>query len=180
MPRCARERAGLASQLRAAYLIGRNEPLQLMLNQRDPAAAGRLYTWYGYFGRARAAQIDAIAQQVARIDALDVELGQQAAALAELRNTRQSQLARLESGRAQRQVALTSLQTEARSHEASLARLRSQQASLEHLLRELQRAARPGPAPDNASNFGRLRGRAGAGRWPGRSSRATGNSARAA
>jgi septal ring factor EnvC (AmiA/AmiB activator) len=129
-----------------------------MLNQRDPAAAARLYAWYGYFGRARAAQIDSIAQQVQRIDALDAELGQQAAALAELRSTRQGQLARLESGRAQRQIALVSLQSEARSREASLARLRSQQGSLERLLRELQRAARPGPAPDNASNFGRLRG----------------------
>jgi murein hydrolase activator len=154
----ARERAGLASQLRVAYLIGRDEPLQLMLNQRDPAAAARLYTWYGYFGRARAAQIASIAQQVERIDALDAELGKQEAALLELRNARQSQLARLESGRAQRQTALASLQSEARSRAASLARLRSQQASLERLLRELQRAARPGPAPDNASQFGRLRG----------------------
>jgi septal ring factor EnvC (AmiA/AmiB activator) len=154
-----RERAGLASQLRAAYLIGSHEPLQLVFNQRDPAAAARLYTWYGYFGRARAAQIDSIAQQVERIDALDAELGKQEAALQGLRNTRQNQLARLESGRAQRQTALASLQTEARSRAASLARLRSQQANLERLLRELQRAARPGPAPDNASNFGRLRGR---------------------
>jgi septal ring factor EnvC (AmiA/AmiB activator) len=154
----ARERAGLASQLRVAYLIGRHEPLQLMLNQRDPAAAARLYTWYGYFGRARAAQIASIAQQVERINALDAELGKQEAALLELRTARQSQLARLESGRAQRQTALASLQSEARSHAASLTRLRSQQASLERLLRELQRAARPGPAPDNASNFGRQRG----------------------
>jgi septal ring factor EnvC (AmiA/AmiB activator) len=154
----ARERAGLASQLRVAYLIGRHEPLQLMLNQRDPAAAARLYTWYGYFGRARAAQIASIAQQVERINALDAELGKQEADLLELRTARQSQLARLESGRAQRQTALASLQSEARSHAASLTRLRSQQASLERLLRELQRAARPGPAPDNASNFGRQRG----------------------
>jgi septal ring factor EnvC (AmiA/AmiB activator) len=159
----ARERAGLATQLRVAYLIGRHEPLQLLLNQRDPAAAARLYTFYGYFGRARAAQIDAIAQQVQHIDALDAELGKQEAVLLQLRNTRQSQLARLENGRAQRQSALASLQTEASSRAASLARLRSQQSSLERLLRELQRAARPGPAPDNASNFGRLRGQL---EWP--------------
>jgi len=159
----ARERIGLASQLRVAYLIGRSEPLQLLLNQRDPAAAARLYAYYGYFGRARAAQIDSIAQQVAHIDELDGELGKQEAALLELRNARQGQLARLENGRAQRQSALANLQTEASSRVASLARLRSQQSSLERLLRELQRAARPGPAPDNASNFARLRGQL---EWP--------------
>src|SRR5260221_3695789 len=159
----ARERTGLASQLRVAYLIGRSEPLQLLLNQRDPAAAARLYAYYGYFGRARAAQIDTIAQQVERIDALDAELGKQEAALLELRNARQSQLARLENGRAQRQSALASLQSEARSRAASLARLRSQQGSLDRLLRKLERAAGPGPVPDNASNFGRLRGQL---EWP--------------
>src|SRR5258706_499366 len=105
----ARERTGLASQLRVAYLIGRSEPLQLLLNQRDPAAAARLYAYYGYFGRARAAQIDTIAQQVERIDALDAELGKQEAALIELRNARQTQLARLENGRAQRQRSLSGL-----------------------------------------------------------------------
>ena len=155
----ARARAGLAAQLRVAYLIGRHEPLQLLLNQRDPAAAARLYTWYGYFGRARAAQIASIAQQVQQIDALDAELAAQETALLELSNARRQQLGQLETGRTQRRAALDSLQSEARSHSASLARLRAQQADLERLLRELLQAARPGPAPDNASNFGRLRGR---------------------
>jgi septal ring factor EnvC (AmiA/AmiB activator) len=36
----ARERESLAGQLRAAYLIGSEEPLKLLLNQKDPARAG--------------------------------------------------------------------------------------------------------------------------------------------
>lgn len=159
----ARERDSLATQLQVAYQIGRHEPLQLLLNQRDPAAVARMYTWYGYFGRARAAQIAGIAQQVQRIDELDVALAEQEKALAQLHVAKQQRLAQLESGRAQRQSALSNLQVEARSRQASLTRLRAQQSDLEHLLRELARAVPPSAPPDGNSAFGRLRGRL---EWP--------------
>lgn len=155
----ARERDSLAAQLLVAYEIGRHEPLQLLLNQRDPAAVTRMFTWYGYFGRARAAQITGIATQVQRIDALDDALAEQERALAQLRGAKQQRFAELESGRAQRQAALVSLQAEARSRSASLARLRAQQSGLERLLRELARVVPPAPPPDSSSGFGRLRGR---------------------
>src|SRR5207302_1577329 len=51
------KRAALAGQLRAAYTIGRQEPLKLLLNQKDRALAGRLLGYFGYFGRARGAQL---------------------------------------------------------------------------------------------------------------------------
>ena len=155
----ARERDSLAAQLVVAYEIGRHEPLQLLLNQRDPAAVTRMFTWYGYFGRARAAQITGIATQVQRIDALDDALAEQERALAQLRGAKQQRFAELESGRAQRQAALASLQVEARSRSANLARLRAQQSGLERLLRELARVVPPAPPPDSSSDFGRLRGR---------------------
>ncbi|HVN99635.1 MAG TPA: peptidoglycan DD-metalloendopeptidase family protein [Steroidobacteraceae bacterium] len=159
----AAERASLGAQLRLAYRMGPHEPLQLLLNQRDPAAAQRLYAWYGYFGRARAVQIAGIQQQVQRIDQLDAELAAEARSLAQLREDRAQRLAQLETGRAQRASALENLQAEARSRAASLARLREQQASLERLLRELARAAPSQPRADDRSEFGRLRGRL---EWP--------------
>jgi murein hydrolase activator len=158
-----RERASLATQLQVAYQIGRHEPLQLLLNQRDPAAVARMFTWYGYFGNARALQIAGIAQQVQRIDQLDAALAEQEKALEQLHVAKQERLAQLQSGRAQRQIALTNLQTEARSRVASLTRLRAQQADLERLLRELARAVPPSAPVDEGSGFGRLRGRL---EWP--------------
>ncbi len=155
----ARERDSLATQLQVAYQIGRHEPLQLLLNQRDPAGVARMFTWYGYFGRARAAQIEGIAQQVKRIDELDAALAEQEKALAQLHLAKKERLAQLQGGRAQRQSALTNLQVEAHSRQASLTRLRAQQADLEHLLRELARAVPPSAPIDDSSGFGRLRGR---------------------
>ena len=70
----ADERAALGGQMRAAYLIGREEPLKLLLNQRDPARAGRMFAYYSYFGRARAEQIDRIGENVAKLAELDAQL----------------------------------------------------------------------------------------------------------
>ena len=155
----ASERTSLAAQLRIAYRIGPHEPLQLLLNQHDPAAAERMYVWYGYFGRARAVQIAGIQKQVQHIDQLDSALADEARALAQLHTDRAQRLTQLEAGRAQRASALDSLQAEAKSRVASLARLRAQQASLERLLRELARAAPSRPRADDGTEFGRLRGR---------------------
>ena len=66
---------------------------------------GRMFTWYGYFGRARAAQIAGIARAGARIDALD-DAARRAGAgrSAQLRRPSSSGSSQLESGRAQRQA----------------------------------------------------------------------------
>ena len=152
------ERAALAAQLRVAWQLGRHEPLELLLNQRDPAAAERLYAWYGYFGRARADQIAGITRQLQHLDELDAALAAEARALADLASRREQQLKAVDAARAQRAQALAQLEQDARSREASLKRLRSQQADLERLLRELTRAARTGPPADFGGAFGRLRG----------------------
>src|SRR5579863_1180524 len=86
------ERAALAGQLRVAYMIGREEPLKLLLNQQDPLHSERLFAYYGYFGRARADQIAKIQMHVQRLDELDTELAQQQTELATLKAAQQRQL----------------------------------------------------------------------------------------
>ena len=52
------ERAALGEQVRAAYMIGRQEELKLLLNQSNPANLGRTLTYYGYFAEERSGRID--------------------------------------------------------------------------------------------------------------------------
>ena len=156
------QRSELAAQLRAAYAIGRAEPLRLLLDQRDLSQAGRLFTYYGYFSRARAAQIAAIRARVTRIDELDRQLAADETRLGELQSGRQAAMQQLAGQHAERTRVLASLNVESRTRERSLARLRTQQADLEKLLRELARSIRSVP-PDTGTAFGQLRGRLA---WP--------------
>lgn len=158
----ARERESLAGQLRAAYLIGSEEPLKLLLNQKDPARAGRMFAYYSYFGRARAEQIDRITATLARLVQLDGELAAADERLAQLESERRAELGKLDGARAKRGKVLASLQTEARERAQSLDRMKREQGALEKLLRELKRAIQRFP-PDTNTAFGRLRGKLA---WP--------------
>jgi septal ring factor EnvC (AmiA/AmiB activator) len=155
-------RGALAGQLRAAYLIGREEPLKLLLNQKDPARAGRMFVYYSYFGRARAEQIHGIETDVQAIAGLDDQLQAQDAKLAELEQQQRADLTQLEQARAKRSDVLASLTAESNSHAQNLERLKDQQGGLEKLLRELRRAMEKFPI-DNNDAFAHLRGKLA---WP--------------
>src|SRR3982074_2812455 len=151
-----------AGQLRASYLIGRQEPLKLLLNQKDPALAGRMFAYYSYFGRARAGQIKLIEDDMQRIAQLDGELEAEDQQLAELEKRQRAQLHQLEQARTQRTQVLASLEAQSHTRAQNLERLRSQQAGLEKLLRELRTAMERFPLEGNDA-FARLRGKLA---WP--------------
>ncbi|MBU6379133.1 MAG: peptidoglycan DD-metalloendopeptidase family protein [Gammaproteobacteria bacterium] len=157
-----RERAELAAQLRAAYLIGREEPLKLFLNQQDPARAGRMFAYYGYFGRARAGQLAAIEGRVREIDVLDADLGNEQQRIQRLEQAQKSEVSRLEKARSERGDVLATLTAESKARSASLQRLQREQAALEKLLRELRRAGQKFPT-DSRSPFAGMRGKLA---WP--------------
>jgi len=158
----AKGRTALAGQLRAAYLIGHEEPLKLLLNQKDPARAGRMFVYYSYFGRERAEDIHAIEANVTRLDELDTELAAQDAKLAELEKQQRSELAEVEQARSRRTVVLANLDAESHTRAQNLEKLRSQQAGLEKLLHELREAMARYPVDTNSA-FGQLRGKLA---WP--------------
>jgi septal ring factor EnvC (AmiA/AmiB activator) len=160
--RIAAEQAALGAQLRAAYLIGREEPLKLLLNQQDPSRAGRMFAYYGYFGRARAGQVEQIAASVHELDVLDSQLAGEDQRLSELETERRADLDRLEQARMRRSEALTSLTAQSRSRAQTLERLQREQSGLENLLHELRRALEKFPL-DNSSPFAQLRGKLA---WP--------------
>lgn len=157
----AAERATLAGELRAAYLIGRDEPLKLLLNQQDPARAGRMFAYYSYFGRARAEELARIGADVRQLDALDAQLAGEERHLADLESQQSEEVDRLEDARSQRSAALASLQAQSRTREQRLQRLQRERAGLESLLRRLRRAIPAVPSGNDA--FARLRGRLA---WP--------------
>src|SRR5437762_8149361 len=142
--------------------IGRQEPLKLLLNQKDPALAGRIFAYYGYFGRARAGQIRLIEEDGQRSAELEGQLDAEDQQLAELERQQRAQLHQLEVSRVERSHVLASLEAQSHTRAQSLERLRSQQAGLEKLLRELRAAVERFPIEGN-DVFTRLRGKLA---WP--------------
>jgi len=156
----ADNRSALAGQMRAAYLIGREEPLKLLLNQRDPAQAGRMFVYYSYFGRARALKIQAIEADLQHLGQLDGQLQAQDTRLAGLQQAQQAQVSALQQARSQRMQVLASISAQTQSRSERLTRLRHQRSDLESLLAELRRATANLPPEElGHSPFAKLRGR---------------------
>jgi septal ring factor EnvC (AmiA/AmiB activator) len=152
----------LAGQLRAAYFMGRREPLKLLLNQRSPAEFGRNLTYYGYLGRLRAGQIATIRENILKIEDLKRRIDEEDAELASLELRQKQRVSDLESARKQRGLVLASLQEESRNRAAALDRLLKERAKLEKLVADLSRAAEAAPYDAN-SPFAKLRGKLS---WP--------------
>jgi septal ring factor EnvC (AmiA/AmiB activator) len=158
----SRTEQNLADQLRAAYFMGHNEPLKLLLNQKDPAQFGRNLTYYGYFGRLRASQINEINENIAKIDELKLDIEQQDAELARLEGQNRDRINELDTARRQRGRVLASLEKQSSDRNATLKRLTQQQAQLERLLKDLSRAIEAAPYDPN-DPFAQLRGKLA---WP--------------
>jgi murein hydrolase activator len=161
----AKDREALAGQIRAASMIGRREPIKLLLNQQDPGQTGRVLVYYQYFGRARASQIAAIDAHLAEIDELDTELAAEEQRLLALEEQQRGEVNKLQSARERRGKALVSLDAESKNRAKELERLKDQQGGLEKLVRELRRALeRIDKFPsDSKDAFAKLRGKLA---WP--------------
>ncbi len=154
------QRRALAAQVRAAYAMGQQQYLKLLLNQEDPAALGRVLTYYDYLNRARARRIAGIRKTVAHLADIQAKIR---ARTAELERLRAGQLADREalvrSRRARAQV-LAALDRRVASQTEEIDRLRRDEDYLLRLIRglnlyldELRETRAPG------AHFDQLRGK---------------------
>jgi murein hydrolase activator len=141
----ATQREALASELQVAYMNGRAEQLKLTLNQQDPAEMGRMLSYYGYFGRARAERIAAIGEQLTQLQALGETIETETQRLREVEAQQAVQVKQLAGARRQRAQTLAVIQSKLQSRSEQLARLTRDAAALERLLEELRRATEEFP-----------------------------------
>lgn len=158
------ERGALRQQVRAAYLMGRQQQAKLLLNQEDPGRLGRVLTYYDYLNRARVRQITAIREQFERLRSVEATLQQQLDKLNAVQQTRQTTLDQLKSRRGQRRSTLDQIAARIKSQNRELARLREDEARLQNLVSRVGRALADLPY-DAAGDkpFASLKGKLG---WP--------------
>lgn len=154
----AEQRRALAAQIRAAYIIGRQDYLKILLNQEDPATVGRALTYYDYFNRARAEQIARIEQTLERIRIIEQGIAEESASLRNLRENQLAEQGELEKNHAERRQVLAHLSVTLENQEQELARRQQDKRHLESLLNTVQGAFRDFPMPDASEPFGARQG----------------------
>jgi len=112
----------------------------------------------GYFGRARAAQINEILAQSERLKALGQEIDDESLKLQALADDTRRDLADLLRARAERAAVLATLARQVRSADQELAALKREEQAVESLLADLARVLQDFPA-DKQQSSDELRGR---------------------
>ena len=154
----AAERGALAGELRTAYVNGREEQLKLLLNQQDPASFGRMLTYYGYFGRARAERIGSIRDKLEHLALLREKIAAEGQRLRDLEERQAQQLASLKGAQDKRARAVASIDSQIKTRGGEIKRLQSQARGLEKLIADLRKALENPPVAKQAP-FEPLRGK---------------------
>lgn len=158
----AARRAELEQAVRAAYALGRQEYLKLLLSQEDPARVSRVLTYYHYLTAARAARIEGLSDSIARLDVLEKQINERQRALAGLHTDQLQQKQALDAARGERRAALARLNERLTSRSQEIERLKRDQERLARLVSELRTALARTPVPQPPPPD---RG-VGRGRWP--------------
>lgn len=152
----------LAEQARAAWMSGRQERLQLLLNQRDPATLGRMLVYYRYLAEHRRDTIDVIAARLAELAGLRADAAREEDRLAALAAARYEELGELSKAQERRQELLAELKAKLAEEGAEVERLAAQERDLQRLIAELTSILSDYPITSEAP-FGDLKGKL---TWP--------------
>lgn len=154
-----RQQQELEAAVRAAYALGRQETVKLLLSQDDPARASRVLVYYRYLADARITHIGQLNGTLARLTALETEIGARQQELASLREQQQEKKRSLDITRAERQEALVQLNEQVRTRSQEIERLQRNEERLSRLVRGLRAALPPPPVTGSSPP------RTGKGQW---------------
>lgn len=152
----------LGAELRAAWMAGGRPRLKVMLSQQDPAAFGRMLTWYGYVARERAGRVSLLRERLAELAGISRELAAENERLAAAETRQAEAVAALDEARAARARTVAGLDEDLARQGREAERLRQEAAALEELIEELRAAVADLPMTD-AAPFAAQRGRL---NWP--------------
>ncbi len=160
----ASQRNILSEQIRAAYMIGQQEYLKLLLNQENPAAIGRTLTYYDYFHKARSHNIDEAVVMIKKLDRLTAQVKIKTDELKTSRKQQQVEKLKLEDDFIERSVIVKRIETDLANQGTRLKKLVADELLLQQLLKEI-RNIMPSMLTeiDKRETFSKRRGRL---KWP--------------
>ncbi len=143
----------LKEQIRAAYAMGKQGHLKVLLNQEDPAEISRMLTYYDYFNRARTDQVAQYTDLLESLARIESNIVQQTNQLENAKHQLSQQHDQLSLSKRKRLLALVRLKATLQDKEAKLTKLDADRKGLESLLERLNRSLELFPAIDELNSF---------------------------
>ncbi|MCU7795544.1 MAG: peptidoglycan DD-metalloendopeptidase family protein [Candidatus Thiodiazotropha sp. (ex Myrtea spinifera)] len=130
----------LERQIRAAYAMGRQEKVKILLNQQDPAVVSRVMVYYDYFNEARIEQMGIIEESLKALNKIEREISREELRLQQLQAKNKNERQQLEAAQKGRQQIIASLDRELKDKGNELNNLKQDENQLQSLISNIQEA----------------------------------------
>ena len=127
----------LAEQVRAAYQMGGQTRIKLILNQDDPARAGRMLAYYDYLNRVQVKKISMLKDALTTLDTMQKSIDEELETLERVQTEQRAVLAELNGQKRAREDLVAQLALQIDSEEAKLRELEQNRKDLEALIERL-------------------------------------------
>jgi len=131
------QRRILSELMRSAYSMGQQQNLKMLLNQQDPAKAGRAQAYFNYLNRARQKQISSFLTTFEQKTLAETNLRNTLQTQSKLLLTQKEKKGKRQKQRLQRKKLLTELSNKIENQENTLSSLESSRGRIENLLKSL-------------------------------------------
>jgi septal ring factor EnvC (AmiA/AmiB activator) len=131
------QRTILSEQIRSAYSMGHQQNIKMLLNQQDPAQAGRTQAYFNYLNRARQQQIDTFLATFELKKQTENTLKQTLKTQNQLLKKQKEKKRQRQKQRFQRKKLLAELSKKIKNQESTLSSLESSRGRIENLLKSL-------------------------------------------
>ena len=149
----------IEQQVRAAYEIGSQEYLKVLLNQEDPNEIARMLAYYDYFNQARSRQIESYNLTLLDLDRVTQELAEETVVLESQRRALGAQQKSLANVQKEKQMTLKALINQISTTGSALLKLEQDRGRLEQLLDKLEESLANLDAPRSAQPFAGMQGK---------------------
>lgn len=149
----------MARQIRAAYGIGRQEYLKVLLNQEQPDQLARALRYYDYFNQARAGQIEKYSSTLQQLRQNEQAINQETATLQLSKQQLEQKRSALNNSKQKRQKILLRLEGSIQNKDQELTKLLANRKQLEELLEAVEQTIAELKLPETAAPINQLKGR---------------------
>lgn len=153
----------MAEQIEAAYRLGGQSNIKLLLNQENPEQFSRMIKYYNFFLEARSEKVQAYLDTIAELDRITPRIETKRKQLSSSQKKLKSEHAQLKLAQSERKKTLARLERSIDNKDQQLKDNAKTQAHLQNLLAQVAEAVSKLPTPEGSQPFKKRKGKMS---WP--------------
>ncbi len=149
----------IEQQILAAYQVGQQQKIKVLLNQERPDRISRALTYYDYFNLARTEQIEAYVDIISNLNTIEPKILEKTNSLANAKNQLTQEHKKLLAKKQQREQNLAKINSAIKNKDQRLRKIAKDRSELEKLLAAVEQTLANIKIPNDYRPFTSLKGK---------------------